>query len=60
MVFRVAEDPQAELPVPPGIQEPLMTIPMAVRAQQVAHALALHRGLDPDAPPGLSKVTMTT
>jgi glucosamine--fructose-6-phosphate aminotransferase (isomerizing) len=60
MVFRVAEDPQAELPIPPGIQEPLMTIPMAVRAQQVAHALALHRGLDPDAPPGLSKVTMTT
>jgi fructoselysine-6-P-deglycase FrlB-like protein len=33
---------------------------MAVRAQQVAHGLALHRGHDPDAPPGLSKVTLTT
>jgi len=60
MVFRVAEDPAAELPIPPGIREPLLTIPMAVRAQQVAHGLALHRGVDPDAPPGLSKVTMTT
>jgi glutamine---fructose-6-phosphate transaminase (isomerizing) len=59
-VFLVAEDPAAEVPVPPGIHEPLVAIPMAVRAQQVAHALALHRGLDPDAPPGLSKVTLTT
>jgi glucosamine--fructose-6-phosphate aminotransferase (isomerizing) len=59
-VFRVAEDPSAELPVPPGSLEPLVAIPMAVRAQQVAHGLALHRGHDPDAPPGLSKVTLTT
>ncbi len=59
-VFRVAEDPPAELPVPSGSREPLVSIPMAVRAQQVARSLALHRGLDPDAPPGLSKVTMTT
>jgi glucosamine--fructose-6-phosphate aminotransferase (isomerizing) len=59
-VFLVAQDPAAELPVPPGSQEPLVAIPMAVRAQQVAHALALRRGLDPDAPPGLSKITLTT
>jgi glucosamine--fructose-6-phosphate aminotransferase (isomerizing) len=58
-VFRVAEDPGAELPVPAGSREPLVAIPMAVRAQQAAHSLALLRGHDPDAPPGLSKVTLT-
>ena len=31
-----------------------------VRAQQLALALALRRGVDPDAPPGLRKVTPTT
>jgi glucosamine--fructose-6-phosphate aminotransferase (isomerizing) len=57
-VFRAAEE-GGDLPVPSGVAEPLQALPMAVRGQQVAHALALHRGLDPDAPPGLSKVTMT-
>lgn len=57
-VFQVAEE-GGNLPVASGIAEPLQAIPMAVRGQQVAHALARHRGLDPDAPPGLSKVTMT-
>jgi hypothetical protein len=32
---------------------------MAVRAQQVAREVGLRRGLDPDAPPGLTKVTLT-
>ncbi|MFM8943768.1 MAG: SIS domain-containing protein [Actinomycetota bacterium] len=49
----------ADLPVPGGLAEGLATIPAAVRAQQVARSLALVRGLDPDAPRGLSKVTMT-
>jgi fructoselysine-6-P-deglycase FrlB-like protein len=31
-----------------------------VRAQQLSLALARARGLDPDAPAGLSKVTATT
>ena len=51
--------PAMDLPVPTGLAEGLATIPAAVRAQQVARSLALVRGLDPDAPRGLSKVTMT-
>lgn len=49
----------ADLPVPTGIAEALATIPAAVRAQQVARALTLLRGLDPDAPVGLTKITLT-
>jgi hypothetical protein len=40
--------------------EALAAIPAAVRAQQVALELARWRGLDPDAPKGLTKVTPTT
>lgn len=58
-VFVAGDRPDADLPVPDGVPEPLVAVPAAVRAQQVAHALALHRGLDPDRPPGLSKVTST-
>lgn len=58
-VFEVRDDPRADLPVPAGIAEPLAAIPMAVRAQQVSHALALERGVDPDQPVGLAKVTAT-
>jgi glutamine---fructose-6-phosphate transaminase (isomerizing) len=36
-----------------------MTIPAAVRAQQLALALARRRGVDPDTPAGLEKVTPT-
>ena len=57
-VFLAAEG-RGDLPVRPGLAEPLQAIPMAVRGQQVAHQLALLRGLDPDSPAGLSKVTMT-
>ena len=41
------------------LAEALATIPLVVRGQQVAHALALWRGR-PDTPEGLSKVTPTT
>jgi glucosamine--fructose-6-phosphate aminotransferase (isomerizing) len=58
-VFTATSSPTADLPLPSGVPEGLSPIPAAVRAQQVAHALALIRGLDPDAPPGLSKVTAT-
>jgi hypothetical protein len=34
-------------------------VPAAIRAQQLALALARRRGLDPDRPPGLGKVTPT-
>jgi glutamine---fructose-6-phosphate transaminase (isomerizing) len=49
----------AELPLPPGIPEALAVFPATVRAQQLALALATARGLDADAPAGLTKVTPT-
>jgi glucosamine--fructose-6-phosphate aminotransferase (isomerizing) len=47
------------LPLPRELPEALAPIPAAVRGQQLALELALERGLDPDAPRGLSKVTAT-
>lgn len=48
-----------DLPVPTGLPEALAALPTVIRGQQLALALALERGLDPDRPPGLSKVTNT-
>ena len=48
-----------DLPLPAGLPEALVPLPAAVRAQQLARAVALHRGLDPDQPEGLRKVTST-
>jgi glutamine---fructose-6-phosphate transaminase (isomerizing) len=58
-VVRVADRPDADLPYPPGLAEALCAVPAAVRAQQLALALALNRGVDPDEPPRLRKVTPT-
>ncbi len=58
-LLRLAPDPGAELPIPAGIPEALAPIVAVVRAQQLAAEVALARGLDPDAPPGLTKVTPT-
>jgi glucosamine--fructose-6-phosphate aminotransferase (isomerizing) len=58
-LIRLAPDPGAELPIPAEIPEALAPIVSVVRAQQLARETAIARGLDPDAPPGLSKVTMT-
>jgi glucosamine--fructose-6-phosphate aminotransferase (isomerizing) len=58
-VLRLADDPAADLPYPGGAPEPLRALPATVRAQQLALALARRRGVDPDAPPGLRKVTPT-
>jgi glucosamine--fructose-6-phosphate aminotransferase (isomerizing) len=58
--LRLADWPEADLPYPGGLPEPLCTLPATVRAQQLALALAVRRGIDPDAPPGLGKVTETT
>jgi glutamine---fructose-6-phosphate transaminase (isomerizing) len=49
----------ADLPVPGNLPEALSAIPAAVQAQLVALWLARHRGLDPDRPAGLDKVTHT-
>jgi glucosamine--fructose-6-phosphate aminotransferase (isomerizing) len=58
-VFTVSDAPGADLALPAGVPEGLAPIPATVRAQQLARELALHRGIDPDAPFGLRKVTPT-
>jgi glucosamine--fructose-6-phosphate aminotransferase (isomerizing) len=58
-VTRCAPAPGAELPIGPDVHWALAGICAVVRAQQVARELTLARGRDPDAPPGLSKVTET-
>jgi glutamine---fructose-6-phosphate transaminase (isomerizing) len=58
-VLRLADDEEADLPYPGDVAEPLRALPAAVRAQQLALALARRRGVDPDSPPGLRKVTPT-
>lgn len=58
-VLTVGDAPAADLPLPAGVPEALAAILAVVRAQQLALALARRRGLDPDAPAGLSKVTRT-
>jgi glucosamine--fructose-6-phosphate aminotransferase (isomerizing) len=58
-VLRMGDDPGASIPFPRGLAEPLAAIPATVRAQQLALALARRRGVDPDRPPGLAKVTPT-
>jgi glucosamine--fructose-6-phosphate aminotransferase (isomerizing) len=58
-LLRLGPDPGAELPIPAGVPETLAPIVTVVRAQQLAREVTLARGLDPDAPPGLSKVTRT-
>jgi glucosamine--fructose-6-phosphate aminotransferase (isomerizing) len=51
--------PGADLPLPVGMSEVTAPILATIRGQQLALASALLRGLDPDAPVGLSKVTAT-
>jgi glucosamine--fructose-6-phosphate aminotransferase (isomerizing) len=58
-LLRLAPGPGAELPVPEAPHEALAPLVAVVRAQQLAREVALARGLDPDAPPGLAKVTPT-
>jgi glucosamine--fructose-6-phosphate aminotransferase (isomerizing) len=58
-VLAISEEAGAALPLPRGLPEMLVVVPAIVRAQQLALWLARHRGIDPDAPAGLSKVTFT-
>lgn len=48
------------MPAIGGLPEALAPIAASVRGQQLALELALRKGLDPDAPRGLNKVTATT
>ncbi|HEX6451824.1 MAG TPA: SIS domain-containing protein [Trebonia sp.] len=47
-------------PTRPGLSEPAQAIAAVVRGQQLARALALAKGADPDAPAELTKITPTT
>jgi glutamine---fructose-6-phosphate transaminase (isomerizing) len=51
--------PGGDLPLPGGVPEVAAPILAVIRGQQLALAASLLRGLDPDAPAGLSKVTAT-
>ena len=58
-VLVIGSGDRADVPVPSVAPEPLAPIVAVVRGQQLAHELALRLGLDPDSPPGLTKVTPT-
>jgi glucosamine--fructose-6-phosphate aminotransferase (isomerizing) len=47
------------LVLPVELPEPLTPLVFAVAGQLLVEAVARRRGLDPDAPPGLNKVTLT-
>jgi glucosamine--fructose-6-phosphate aminotransferase (isomerizing) len=52
-------DASSTLPMPEGLHESLYSIVATVRGQQLAYHLSIARGLDPDRPIGLTKVTPT-
>jgi glucosamine--fructose-6-phosphate aminotransferase (isomerizing) len=58
-VLSIAPGAGADLPLPAALPEGLAAIGAIVRAQQLAREISLLRGIDPDAPFGLSKVTET-
>jgi glucosamine--fructose-6-phosphate aminotransferase (isomerizing) len=55
----ISSERGADCPLPAGVPPGLLPILAVIRGQQVAATLARRRGLDPDAPAGLSKVTLT-
>jgi glucosamine--fructose-6-phosphate aminotransferase (isomerizing) len=55
----ISPDPGADLSLPATLPETLQPVVAAVRGQQIAMHCARARRLDPDAPHGLSKVTLT-
>jgi glucosamine--fructose-6-phosphate aminotransferase (isomerizing) len=58
-VLTIAPGAGADLPLPAELPEGLASIGAIVRAQQLARAVSLQRGINPDTPFGLSKVTET-
>lgn len=52
-------DQMIRLPLPADLSAPLASLATILPGQLLAEAVARRRGLDPDAPPGLSKVTLT-
>lgn len=57
-LIEIGQRDAADIGVPP-VAEGLMPVVSAVRGQQLALAAARRRGLDPDSPEGLSKITPT-
>jgi glucosamine--fructose-6-phosphate aminotransferase (isomerizing) len=47
------------LPLPPGLPAALASLATVLPGQLLAEAVSRRRGYDPDAPPGLRKVTLT-
>jgi glutamine---fructose-6-phosphate transaminase (isomerizing) len=58
-VLVVGSGERVDLSLPAETPEALTPIVAVVRGQQLAHALALRLGYDPDSPEGLTKVTRT-
>jgi glucosamine--fructose-6-phosphate aminotransferase (isomerizing) len=58
-VTTISAEPGSDLPLPPAVPEALQPVVASVRGQQIALSAALARHLDPDAPTGLTKVTLT-
>ncbi|MGA3221002.1 MAG: SIS domain-containing protein [Acidimicrobiales bacterium] len=58
-VLRVNDRADADLPLPAGVPEPLANIGAVVRGQHLARLVSLGRGIDPDQPLGLNKVTQS-
>jgi glucosamine--fructose-6-phosphate aminotransferase (isomerizing) len=52
-------EPESTLAMPAGLPEVLYPIVATVRGQQLAYHLSIARGLDPDEPSGLTKITPT-
>jgi glucosamine--fructose-6-phosphate aminotransferase (isomerizing) len=58
-VVVVSADPDADVRLWGSGSEAVHVLAATVRGQQLAHALSVARGMDPDRPVGLSKVTAT-
>ena len=58
-VLRVNDSADADLALPPGVPEALANIGAVVRGQHLARLVSLGRGIDPDQPLGLNKVTQS-
>lgn len=54
-----APDATVTIALPRGIAEEVSPILQIIPLQQLAHAMSVARGYDPDAPRGLRKVTET-
>jgi glucosamine--fructose-6-phosphate aminotransferase (isomerizing) len=58
-VSTISPEPGSDVLLPGAVPEALQPVVASVRGQQIALSAALARHLDPDAPSGLTKVTLT-